>query len=300
MKEIDDAVVEQIAQPNRVMAPVMWYGGKGNLARRLMPHLPPGKVYVEPYCGAASMFWHLQEPRPVEVLNDLDGEIINLFRCLQDKAAFEELMHRLIWTPYSLDEFRRALQTPLDAPPIDRAWALFVRQNQGFGGVAETEGHWGRTFTSTRGMAGLASNFRGRIKLLTRWHDRLTRVQLDSRDALKVIRYWDSADTVFYLDPPYVTGTRVKGTTDVYSHEQDDEHHAELVELLLSIEGQAMLSGYAHEIYVPLEHAGWERIELATTSSAASRGRGTKLRGKGSALEHAKRTEVIWVKKNTQ
>lgn len=72
------------------------------------------------------MFWHLPEPYPVEVLNDLDQRIVNLYRVLQDRDKFRELLRRLIWTPYSRAEFARALATLKDpgADDVSRAWAF--------------------------------------------------------------------------------------------------------------------------------------------------------------------------------
>ena len=289
-----DKILEQIPTPNRAMAPFQWFGGKGNLAKRIIPLLPKAITYAEPYAGAASVFWHLPRPYPVEVLNDLDGRIVNLFRVLQDRAKFEELAHRLVWTPYARDEFRRALailQDP-DAPDIDRAWAFFVAQNQGFSGFADSDGDWGRVLRGTeRGIAPKPSQWRGRLKLLAHWHDRLTRVQIDSIDALECIRYWDTPDTLFYVDPPYVLETRKGGG---YAHEADDQHHQALVQLLLNIQGKAVVSGYDHPLYKPLEEAGWHKTIIPTACHAAGRIRGSGLRGEGMAKAKAPRFEVIW------
>lgn len=295
--DVTAEILAEIPKPNRVMAPVFWYGGKGRLAPKIVPMIPPGKVYVEPYCGAASIFWHLQ-PRQVEVLNDLHGELVTIFRVLQDAEQFRELTHRLAWTPYSREEFRRALamRDEPDLSLVDRAWAFFVRQNQGFSGIAKTEGSWSRAFISYRGMAAPASKWRGRLASLRVWHERLSRVQIDSVDALRCIAYWDSPDTVFYVDPPYVHATRAKGSRGAYEHEQPDEHHEELIRLLLGITGQAVVSGYDSPIYQPLADAGWRVERIKTASHAAGRVRGTKLRGKGAGLKHAARVEVLWIK----
>ncbi|PZA08277.1 DNA adenine methylase [Meiothermus sp. Pnk-1] len=289
-----DEILEAIPPPSRAMAPFRWFGGKGNLAQRIIPLLPKATTYVEPYAGAASVFWHLTEPYPVEVLNDLDDRIVTLFRVLQDRAKFEELAHRLVWTPYSRAEFRRALAILQDpsASDLDRAWAFFVAQNQGFSGEATCEGNWSRVLTaSNRGMAETTNRWRGRLKLLASWHDRLMRVQIDSIDALECIRYWDTPNTLFYIDPPYVLQTRNHGG---YAHEADDEHHQALVQLLLNIQGKAVLSGYDHPIYKPLEDAGWHKIVIPTASHAAGRIRGSMLRGEGAALAKVPRFEAIW------
>jgi len=137
------------------------------MLRKIIPHLTGGTVYVEPYCGAASCFF-AKRPHPVEVLNDLDERIVGLFRVLQDPATFRAFAHRVRWTLYSLAEFRKALATLADPPndPVARAWAFFVAQNQGFSGIAETEGNWSRVFVSSRGMARTTCNWRGRLSLL--------------------------------------------------------------------------------------------------------------------------------------
>ncbi|MCX7934927.1 MAG: hypothetical protein N3A66_06675, partial [Planctomycetota bacterium] len=182
---------------------------------------------------------------------------------------------------------------------IDRAWATMVTHGQGFSGIAKTVGNWSRAFVSSRGIAETAARWRSRLAMLDYWHKRLSRVQLDNLDALEVVRYWDSPDTVFYLDPPYVADTRVKGNQNIYAHEASNEHHRALVDILLSVKGQAMLSGYAHPIYAPLEQAGWQRVDIRTACSAVNRARGSKLRGDGALLRHVPRTETIWIRRHS-
>ncbi len=293
--------LERIPKPSRVMAPFQWVGGKGNLARWIVRFLPPGKVYVEPFAGAASVFWHLPEPYPVEVLNDIDGRIVNLYRVLQSRERFRELLHRLIWTPYSRAEFARALAILQDsgADDVSRAWAFFVAHNQGFGGKANKVGDWGRSLTArARGMAGTTNSWRGRLKLLTYWHERLSRVQIDAVDGLDAIRYWDTPDTVFYIDPPYVPDTRVD--KEVYANELGLDDHRRLVDTLLRVRGAVVLSGYDHPVYRPLEEAGWAKVMRKTACNVAGRTRRSGLRGAGSATSKVPRTEVLWINRRSQ
>lgn len=290
--------LDHIHIPRRPMAPVQWAGGKGNMARWIVKHLPRDgvRVYVEPYCGAASVLWHLPEPYPVEVLNDLDQRLVYLFRVLQDKDAFEKLCHRIVWTLYSRAEMERAIGILEDwdqHDDVSRAWAFYVCCNMGHGGLKTNLGSWRRSFIEKRGMADTTNKWRGRMRLLQYWHDRLTRVQIDCRDALEVIRYWDSVETLFYLDPPYVHGTRQ--SKRLYAHEMTDEAHRDLVDVLLSIQGMAVLSGYPSKIYEPLEKAGWQRVDRVTGCYMSGRQRGSQVRGKGAALQHAKRTECLWL-----
>lgn len=141
-----------------LMAPVLWYGGKGNALAKLLPLIPYGQFYCEPFGGAGTILLN-REPSPVELLNDLHGDLINLYRHIQAKD--EDLIYRLKWTLYSRDEFRKALKILKDpeALPLDRAWAMFVATNQGFSGIYKTEGNWSRAvMASNRGMAKTTSN----------------------------------------------------------------------------------------------------------------------------------------------
>jgi DNA adenine methylase len=270
--------------------PVQWYGGKGILAPRIVPLIPDTRVYVEPFGGSASIMFALR-PRAVEVYNDLDGNLVNLFRVMQDPRSMRRLRWRLEHTLYSLDEFRKAL-ADAETDAVGKAWAFFVRQNQGFSGVADTEGNWSRALVSGRGMAGNVSRWRNRVSCLSEWGKRLARVQIDNRDALEVIRYWDSPDTCFYLDPPYHHDTRANGKCDVYKGgEMTHDQHVGLVRLLLEVKGAVVLSGYAHESYSPLEAAGWTRVDIVTACHAAGKGRGSGLQGEGNAPS---RVETVW------
>jgi DNA adenine methylase len=288
--------LDSIPMPLRPMAPFRWAGGKGKLARWLLQYVPSGHTYVEPFAGAASVFWHLPTPFPVEVLNDLDSDIVNLYRVLQDRAKFEELAHRLIFTPYARAEFVRALQTLKDpnASDIDRAWAFFVKQNQGFGGMAQTEGNWGRAITLVHNdMAATTSQWRSRIKLLNFWHERLSSVQIDHTDGIACIQYWDTPDTVFYIDPPYVLETRKDRS--LYKNEPDLAYHERLVDAILAAKGKVMLSCYDHPVYLPLTKAGWHRLTKETAAHMAAKIRGSKLQGKGAAKAHVPRTETLYL-----
>lgn len=286
------------AKPPRLRAPFEYYGGKGHMIAKIVPLIPDGKVYVEPYCGAASVFFN-KPTHSVEVLNDLNGDIVNLFRVLQDRESFGELRHRVMYTLYARAEFARAMETlaePMPEPPnVDRAWAWFVAQNQGFSGQAKSVGQWSRVFTSSGGVAKNVNSWLMRQSLLDAWRHRLMTTQIDNRDALEVIRYWDSPETVFYCDPPYVLDTRAKGSRAKYKHECQNDHHASLVDALLGLKGKAVVSGYDHAIYEPLAAAGWECKRFSTACHAPNRGRGSKVRGPGNGMKYCPRTECVWV-----
>lgn len=271
------------------------------MVAKLAPLIPERRIYVEPYCGMASLLFSAERrATQTEVLNDLDERVIGLFRVLQDPAQAAALQHRLLHTPYSRAELVRAIRLQDDPDPVVRAWSLFVRINQGFGGqVARTAGNWGvsRVGGHPHALGGATARWLSRLEKLPLWHRRLLHVVLDCHPALAVIRQWDTPETVFYVDPPYIAATRAKGCGRVYSHEMTDEDHAALVAQLLGVQGVVVLSGYDHPICAPLTAAGWRTIRFAVSCAAAGRVRGSGLTGKGAATE-VPRTEVVWLSPN--
>jgi len=286
----------------RLPGPVPWMGGKGRAIKKLLDKIPTTEIYCEPYGGAASLLFN-REPAKVEIYNDLDNRLYTLMKVLQDEQKFARFAGRLHFSNYSLEEFRQALKVMNDPQSSDEdlAYAFFLAQNQGFGGwIPRFEGNWGRSFISSRGMSSTTSAWLTRLTHLREWHDRISRVQIDSREALEVIRYWDSWEgekrTTFYCDPPYVLETRMYENEGGHSYvfEPDIPYHEDLVETLLAVQGAVVLSCYDHEVYEPLKENGWEKWQWETTSSAAGRKRGSKLRGEGAGKKHAARTETIY------
>jgi DNA adenine methylase len=133
------------------------------------------------------------------------------------------------------------------------------------------------------------------IEELPAMHERIMRVQIEHRDFRELIPLYDTKDTLFYLDPPYIHATRSGGG---YNYECSDKDHEDLVEILLNIKGKAMLSGYIHNIYTKLENAGWVRHDFNTACYAVGRTRQTGILGDGSAREKCKRVESVWMSPN--
>ena len=109
--------------------------------------------------------------------------------------------------------------------------------------------------------------------------ERLREVQIVNGDGIDVIRRWDSPDTLFYCDPPYVSGTRV--SPDVYDCEMDDDAHRELAGVLQSCQGKVVLSGYHSELYDEL-YRGWRTTSIDVPCHAS----GSDVKGT--------RREVLW------
>lgn len=239
---------------------VQWFGGKGGQLKDLLPLIPQTRGYVEPFGGGGAVL--LNRPiSPLEVYNDLNGDIVNLFRVMQDPVLFDAFARKIDNTLWSKDEFRRAIRIQAGAwgtrPEIERAWALYVIQNQGISGThSKSEGNWSRSKLDNKNC----DKWQRLKERLRPVHDRFMQVQIDSQDGLDCMLYWDAPDVTFYVDPPYVLDTR-KGSGKQYEHEMENTDHVKMVEVLLQLQGPVVLSGYSHPIYDPLVDSGWELHE---------------------------------------
>jgi DNA adenine methylase len=263
-----------------VKRPVLRYhGGKFRLAPWVIKHFPPHRLYVEAFGGAAGVL--VQKDRAyAEVYNDLDGDIVNLFRVLRDPGQCVRLIDLLLLTPYARDEFESAYEGTDE--PIERARRTLVRAEMGFGSAGATKGRTGFRI-DTRRKYGTAQDLWARFpESLARVCERLTGVMIENRPAVDVIAQHDAPDTLFYLDPPYMMSTRYVGARHgrYYDCEMSNADHSELLELCSSVEGMVVLSGYATPEYSEALQ-GWS---MASTEARISAARGTGLR-----------TECLWL-----
>src|SRR5262249_53323610 len=176
-----------------------------------------------------------------EAVNDLDGRLTDFWRVLQDPERFRELERVLTATPFSEAEWQGAGDCLDDPNPIRAAVAFFVRCRQSLAGRLDTLGPLTRNRTR-RGMNEQASAWLNAVEGLPAVHARLRRVAILCRPALEVIHQQDGERTLFYLDPPYLPGTR--SAPDVYGHEMTAADHRELLTVVCQCKGKVMLSGY--------------------------------------------------------
>ncbi len=256
-----------------------WYGGKYSHLEWLLPLLPKCHHFCEPFGGSAAVLLN-RPPSPVETYNDLDGEVVNFFRILRDD--YSELVRAIGLTPFSREEFAAACKFDIDLTSLERARRFYVRARQVRTGLAQTAslGRWANCKNTSRsGMSGVVSRWLGGVEALPEIAERLLRVQIENRPAEDVIRLYDSPDTLFYCDPPYVHDTR--GDSKAYGFEMNDEEHRSLANLLNTVEGKVAISNYACELMDEL-YSGlkWRKIVGPTKTNHATKGI---------------RTEVLWV-----
>ncbi len=267
-----EPVEEFEATPTRPI--IRYHGGKWLLAPWIVSNLPAHRVYVEPYGGAASVL--LNKPRSYgEVYNDLDGEIVALFRVARDCG--DELREKLALTPFSREEYRLSFKFAED--PLEQARRTVVRSFMGFGSNALCRDiQSGFLSNSKRSGTTPAHDWANYPDALGGIIARLRGVVIEHRDALGLMRQHDGPDTLHYCDPPYVHASRsskVHGHHG-YTHEMSDQEHRALAEELNALTGMVVLSGYACPLYDELFGA-WYRIERPALADGAR-----------------ERTEILW------
>ncbi|MDW3683923.1 DNA adenine methylase [Cupriavidus sp. CV2] len=263
----------------QVTRPVLRYhGGKFRLADWVMGFFPEHTCYVEPFGGAAGVL--LQKPRAyAEVYNDLDGDVVNFFRVLRDPELKARLIEACALTPYARADFEQAWE-PADEP-IERARRLAIRAQMGFGSAGATKGVTGFRIDTKREYGTAQQLWALYPAALSEAGQRLQGVLVENRPAIDVMRQHDAPQTLHFVDPPYLHGTRVMNKGErYYRHEMSDDQHKELLAAVLELEGMVVLSGYPSEMY-DSALSTWDRHEKAARISA---GRGT-----------ATRTEVVWI-----
>ncbi|ATE60180.1 DNA adenine methylase [Thauera sinica] len=174
---------------------IPWIGGKRRLAKHILPVLPAHTCYVEPFAGAAAIYF-LKEPAKAEVLNDVNGDLVNLYRVL--KHHLDEFVRQFRWSLVSRQMFEWArLSVPDTLTDIQRAARFFYLQKLGFGGRVGS-----RTF-GTATTAGVRLNLLRIEEELSSAHLRLSRTTIEHLQWQECVERYDRPHTLFYCDPPY-------------------------------------------------------------------------------------------------
>lgn len=206
---------------------VPWIGGKRRLAKHIWPLFPAHTCYVEPFSGAAALYF-LKTPSKVEVINDINGELVNLYRVV--KHHLEEFVRQFKWALVSRQIYKWLQDTPEETlTDIQRAARFYYLQKQAFGGkVAD------HTFGTSTTSAPRFNLLRIEEEL-SMAHLRLSRTLIEHLDWHKCIERYDRPHTLFYCDPPY-------WGTEGYGVEFGLENYDHMAELARSIKGKMIIS----------------------------------------------------------
>ena len=236
-------------------------GAKNRIAPWIIKHIPPHKVYCEPFLGSGAVFLN-KEPAYNEILNDLDDDIYNFFKAVRENP--EGLCKLIEATPYSRTEYSA---TYMDEPvsDLERARRFAVKCWQGFGCGNKYKNGYRRGIGAT--SPNPAKSWARLPETIQFAAERLKNAQIEHKDALELISDLYGKDTFIYIDPPYLQDTRKKY---LYNHEMTDEQHMKLLKIAKESSCKIMISAYENELY-NTELIGWRKEHKSTTVECSRR-----------------------------
>lgn len=255
------------------------------MAKNIIELFPEHKLYCEVFGGAGHVLFR-KVPSPIEVYNDIHSGLYLLFKYLRDEKTKDKLITQIQLTPYSREEFNNSKDWMYEKDEMEKVRKFYVRTMQAVG----ANGGWCYAKSkSRRGMSQAVSRWLGNIdENMIDLVERLREIQIENLDFIECIEKYDKKDTLFYLDPPYIQETRK--LKNGYDNEMSKDDHKDLVDILINVKGNVILSGYDHEIYNELEMNGWQKIYLGSYAKRSMHTNKGKLK---------KGKEFVWVNFNT-
>lgn len=241
-------------------------GAKWGLSDWIIDFFPNHHSYLEPFFGSGAILFK-KDRSNIETVNDLDGEVVNLFECIRDDP--EKLATEIYLTPYARQIYEESYLAVPDSNKFQRARNFYIRCNMGHG------------FRTTGEKVGWKIDVQGRERAyaLKQWNDlpeqimlaaeRLKGVQIDNRPAEELIPRFNFESVLIYADPPYMLETR---HGKQYHCEMDKKQHENLLEILKAHKGSVILSGYETDTYSDIL-GGWHQEYKDTYTQVMSKKR---------------------------
>jgi DNA adenine methylase len=262
--------------------PLKWHGGKSYLAKRICELMPPHTRYAEPFFGGGAFLFSRDGEGVSEFANDINSSLMTFWRVLADSELSKEFVRRAAMMPHSQAMWHEAHESYRGdfSRPVDAALAFFItyrQSRQGLGKDYCTPTSRLRRKMNENVSAGLSA-----VDGLNEAHERIRRVEVRCQDACDFIEELDSADTLFYCDPPYLHETRQ--ATTAYEHEMTADDHSCLLAYLGKIKGKFLLSGYPIDLYsAAADQYGWSHHDFTIDNKARS------------ATTKAQKIERVWM-----
>lgn len=244
-------------------------GGKWFLADWIIDFFPQHHSYLEPFFGSGAVFFRKKRSN-IETINDLDGNVINLFECIKEDP--EKLARYIYFTPYSRDVYEKAYsEKPEDK--YEKALNFYIKLNMGHGFRTTGEKDGWKIDVQGREKAYAALDWCNLPDKVIQASERLRGVQIENTQAIDLIQRFNSKNVLIYCDPPYMLSMR---HGKQYACEMDVEQHEELLYALIEHKGFVVISGYDTELYSSIL-SGWNKYEYTAYSQTV-----------------LKRREVLW------
>jgi DNA adenine methylase len=241
----------------KTISAINYFGGKKPMLKWLLPVLDiEHNHFIDLFGGSGAILLN-KKPSNLETYNDINGDVVNLFRVLRDPEKGEQLIRALELTPYSKEEYNSAWDIE-SMDPVERARCFFVRSMQSYGASGAQASYNGWSFTKSdyrNGVSQSVARYLSTIKGLSFVIYRLRGVQVENRDFREIIdRYSTSRGLLVYLDPPYPKDSRTGSIR--YNFEFSNTDHIDLFELLKDAKFKWCLSSYESDLMENLYGGG--------------------------------------------
>lgn len=257
-----DRGVEEV----NVKSPLIWFGGKSKYAKHIISKMPPHKIYIEPFGGAAHVI--AQKGRVNhEVYNDIDGLVVNfIMQCIENKELLISTCEQL---PYSRELYERWNKEPMPEDDFARAVRFFYLNRCGIskGNADEVpKTGWRHSTTSSQNPSG---GYVSACKMIDQFSKRMQGVMIEKTDFRTIIEKYDAPDALFYIDPPYV------GREKYYAGGFTEQDHRDLAHMLCNIKGKAIISYYEDPLIKEL-YSGWQKETFVAYKQTIGLGKETE------------------------
>jgi DNA adenine methylase len=233
---------------------IPWMGGKRRLAPKLLPLFPPHECYVELFCGGAALFFMRQVPAKVEIINDLKGDLVTLYRVVQHHM--EEFVRQFKWALSSRKVFEwQQMTNPETLTDIQRAARFYYLQQHAFSGKVDGQTFGTATTAPVINLCRIEEN-------LSAAHLRLAGTTVENLSWLDCAKKYDRPHTFFYADPPY-------WETEGYGNPFPFSEYEAMAEFMRTCKGKVMVSINDHPAIREV-FAGFHIMELDIKYSMAS------------------------------
>lgn len=222
----------------RQLSLICWMGGKQRLVKKLLSLIPEHHVYCEVFCGGAALLLN-KPPSDVEVLNDIDGNLVNLFIIVRDRAKeFQAALKRLPYSRELYETWRRPFlqgKTDESSDPVERAVRFYYVIRSAFFSHPRKGWRFERCGSRKGNARQHAATLWNALTQLDEIATRLRYVYIDHVDFRRCIRNWDSPQSFFFVDPPYYG-------TEQHIHAFTEQDHKDLAEILSRTKGKWLLT----------------------------------------------------------
>jgi len=252
---------------NKYINLINYFGGKFPHLKWLISKFPAGNYhFIDAMCGSANVALNVNYP--LITVNDINNEVINLFKVLRDHH--EDFLRAVYFTPFSRTELNNIITDCINnvqCSDIEKARRYFAKSQLGFGANGSQNNHYGCGFEWAIHDSNFyrVDNWNLKLQRLSKIVDKLRHFQIDNKSCLDLFDSVNKPGNIVYFDPPYLLSTRKSKKR--YHHEVDNDFHINLADHIKNAKSFVAVSGYDSPLYNELFSDYYKSVDIAKRSN---------------------------------